>query len=152
MNMLRVWVAVLAVGTFAMIGTTTGLAQDKKDSHPEVGPHKGALAEWGEEEYHVEITFNHKEKQVIVYMLDGSAKKAKPIESKEIVLTLKQKPAVTVKLKAAPDKGDPTGFSSRFFATHEAFAKHQDFEGTVSGKVGTKPYSGDFKAKHTHDK
>lgn len=125
-------------------------AKEKGHDHPETGPHKGVLAEWGEEEYHVEIVIDNKTKEATVYILDGEAKKAKPIDVKEVTLTLKQKPAVTVKLKSKPDKDDPTGKSSRFVGTDDAFAKHQDFEGTVSAKIGTKPYSGDFKAKHSH--
>jgi hypothetical protein len=145
----------LLVATAFLVGSP---AQDKDkgakgggNGHAEFGPHHGALAEWGEEEYHVEVTFDHKAKQATAYVLDGSAKKAKPIDAKELILTLKQKPAVTVKLLASPQDGDPQGATSRFVAKHDAFGKHQDCEGTVSGKVGTKPYAGDFEHKHTHD-
>lgn len=142
----------------ALTVISTAAADDKQKSppaekghdHPTVGPHKGVLAEWGEEEYHVELVFDDKNKQATIYILDGTAKKAKPIAVTEVTLTLKQKPPVTVKLKSTPDKGDPEGQSSRFVAKHDAFAKHQDLEGTISAKIGTKPYSGDFKAKHDH--
>jgi hypothetical protein len=118
---------------------------DKHD-HGE-GPHKGALAEWGEEEYHVEFTVDHKAQQVTVYVLDGSAKKAKPIDAKELILTLKLKPAVTMKLQPSRQASDPPDRSSCYVGKHAALAKEQDFEGTISGKVGNKPYSGDFKEK-----
>jgi hypothetical protein len=140
----------LAIGFALFIGTGSVRAQDKHE-HPSAGPHKGALAEWGEEEYHVEVTFDHKLKAVIIYILDEKAKKAKPIAASEVVLTIKGKPPVTLKVKANPEKDDPKGTSSRFAGTHDIFGKHQDFQGTVSGKVGNKPYSGDFKAKHDHD-
>jgi hypothetical protein len=115
--------------------------------HPEVGPHKGPLVEWGEEEYHLEVVVDAKEKTVTVYVLDGEVKKAKPIDAKQIVLTLKQKPPVTVKLEAMPEKTDPTGKSSRYVGKHDAFGKGGKLEGSVSGKVGDKPYAGDFKQK-----
>ena len=119
--------------------------------HPHEGPHHGALVEWGEEEYHAEFTVDHKAKEATVYVLDGSAKKAAPIDAKELTLTLKATPPVTVKLTPKPDAGDPAGQSSRFTGTHEALGKEQEFEGTVSGVVNGKPYSGDFKEEpHDH--
>lgn len=146
----RTWLMMLAIGFAAFIGSSTASAQEKHE-HPSAGPHKGVLAEWGDEEYHVELTFDHKNKMVVIYILDEKAKKAKPIAAAEVVLTIKGKPPVTLKVKANPEKDDPKGSSSRFAGTNELFGKHQDFEGTVSGKVGNKPYSGDFKAKHNHD-
>lgn len=146
----RLYGALMALALASLLGSGKASAQDKHE-HPATGPHKGALAEWGEEEYHVEVTFDHKNKTAVIYILDGSAKKAKPIAAREIVLTIKGKPPVTLKVLAAPDKDDPQGSSSRFAGKHDLFGKHQDFEGTVSGKVGNKPYSGDFKAKHDHD-
>lgn len=142
------------LGTFALLtalaAASMATAQDKGHDHPTTGPHKGVLAEWGEEEYHVEIVFDSKAKLATIYILDGTAKKAKPIAVTEVTLTLKQKPPVTLKLKAMPEKGDPAGQASRFAGTNEVFGKNQDWEGTVSAKIGTKPYSGDFKSKHDH--
>lgn len=150
MRFFRSGLLMLAVALMSLGGSQQSFAQDKHE-HPSAGPHKGALAEWGEEEYHVEVTFDHKAKAVIIYILDEKAKKAKPIAASEVVLTIKGKPPVTLKVKANPEKDDPKGTSSRFAGTHDIFGKHQDFQGTVSGKVGNKPYSGDFKAKHDHD-
>src|SRR5687767_13476253 len=72
-------------------GTSKGETTTKKGhahEHPDEGPHGGALAEWGDEKYHAEFTVDHGKKQATVYILDGSAKKAAPIEAKEITLTL----------------------------------------------------------------
>src|SRR5690349_3111232 len=107
-------------------------AQDKakpadKHDHPDHGPHKGALAEWGEEEYHVEFTVDHTTQTATVFILDGTAKAAKPIDAKDLVLTLKQKPAVTVKLQASPQPGDPAGKASRYVGKHAALGKEQEF-------------------------
>src|SRR2546423_14706006 len=59
-------------------------AEDKgkkgdEHAHPTEGPHHGALAEWGDEEYHAEFTVDHKGKKATVYILDGTARKAAPI-------------------------------------------------------------------------
>ena len=121
-------------------------------AHPDEGPHGGALAEWGDEKYHAEFTVDHGKKQATVYVLDGSAKKAAPIDAKELTLSLSNvKPAVQVTLKADPQEGDPKGQSSRFTGTHDALGKEMEFEGEISGKVGETPYSGEFKEKaHEH--
>lgn len=131
--------------------------KDDKHEHPSEGPHHGVLAEWGEEEYHVEFTVDRKNAAATVYILDGSAKKAKPIDSKEVTLTLKAskgKKAVSVDLKPKPEKGDGEGKSSRFSGKHKALGAKEMFSGTLSAEVGGKPYSGDFKEvphDHKHD-
>src|SRR5829696_9292877 len=63
----------------------TGKASEAdKHDHGAEGPHGGALAEWGEEEYHPEFTVDHATQEATVYVLDGSAKKAAPIDAKEL--------------------------------------------------------------------
>jgi hypothetical protein len=124
----------------------------KKDNHVEKGPHGGPLAEWGEEKYHAEFTVDHGKKTATVYILDGEAKKASPIAAESITLSLSNvKPPVQVTLKAAPQSDDPKGQASRFTGTHEQFAKEMEFEGEISGKVGTVPYAGTFKEKDHDD-
>lgn len=120
--------------------------------HPEEGPHGGALAEWGEEEYHAEFTVDHGKKQATVYILDGSAKKAVPIQAETLSLIIKnvQPPAAST-LKAEPQKDDPKGMASRFVGQHDALAKEMEFEGEISGKVGDKPYAGEFEEKAHED-
>jgi hypothetical protein len=142
----------LVVGVaVAAVAAADDKNKDAKHEHPSEGPHHGALAEWGNEEYHVEFTVDHKSQTATVYILDETAKKAKPIDAKSLTLVLKQKPPVTVVLQPKPESGEKAGQSSRFTAKNAAFAKHVAFEGTISGKVGSKPYSGDFKEKaHEH--
>ncbi|MCI0643028.1 MAG: hypothetical protein L0Y72_06850 [Gemmataceae bacterium] len=129
-----------------------GKKGEDHDEHGDEGPHGGALAEWGEHEYHAEFTVDHKEKKATVYILDKSAKKASPIEVESITLTIENvKPKVTVQLKADPDAGDPKGKSSRFTGTHDALAKEMEFKGEISGTVGKTPYAGTFDEKpHKH--
>lgn len=125
-----------------------------KHDHPDEGPHGGALAEWGADEYHVEFVVDRKTQEATAYVLDGaSAKKAAPIDAKELTLTLKLSPPVTVILAAKPQEGDLTGKASRFVGKHAALGGEKEVDGTISGKVGGKPYSGDFQEeKHTDHK
>ena len=79
----------LAAGAFAA-GCHDGLKTGKPDTaaktedHPDRGPHGGALAEWGEEEYHAEFTADHANKQATIYILDGTAKKAAPVAAENV--------------------------------------------------------------------
>lgn len=120
--------------------------------HPSKGPHGGVLAEWGKEEYHPEFTVDHKTKKATVYILDGNAKKEVPIEAETVSLTItNMKPPVQITLKADPQKDDPKGKASRFVGDHEKLGEDMPFRGEISGKIGTKPYSGKFVEKdHDH--
>lgn len=142
MKTVRMLVGLLALG---LVFGATALAAP--EPHPEKGPHGGPLAEWGEEEYHLEIVPDAKNGAVAVYVLDGEVKKAKPIDAKELILTVKATPAVTLKLTAVAEKGDPEGKFSKYVGKHDIFTKEMKWAGSVSGKVGTKPYAGDFKQK-----
>jgi hypothetical protein len=135
----------------ALIGLLGGLPVKATMLDDHVGPHKGIVVEWGEEEYHPEIVVDQKAGTVTVYVYgthdDLHKKKLKAIDSKSLTLVLKTTPATTVKLEPAPEKDDPKGTSTKFTGKHDVFTKDMKWEGTISGKVGTKPYSGDFKQK-----
>ncbi len=135
-------------GLAAVVGLTFGgvsLAD-------EVGPHKGPVAEWGAEEYHLEVVADAKTGEVTVYVYgnDDDLHKgtARAIDAKTLTLSLKTtEPATTVKFEAKPAKGDPEGKSSVFAAKSDAFKTDKKLVGSVSGKVAGKPYTGDFKQK-----
>lgn len=131
--------------TFGLLVTAGAARADHE------GPHKGIVVEWGDEEYHPEIVVDAKTGTVTVYVYGGEddLKKGtlKPIEAKTLTLALKGDPATTVKLEAAPAAGDPKGSAAKFVGTSDALKKEAKWAGTLSGKVGTKPYSGDFKQK-----
>ena len=142
-----------------LTGCSSGGKPDNKKAddeeahgHPSKGPHGGALAEWGDEEYHPEFTVDHEKKKATVYILDGTARKVKPIAADSITLTiLNVKPPLVLTLKAEPEESDPKGSSSRFSGTDEKLGVEMDFQGEISGKVGNTPYSGKFKEKdHDH--
>jgi hypothetical protein len=120
----------------------------------EHGPHGGHLVELGEEEYHAEVVFDAKTAGLTIYILDSTAKKAAPIDAKDVSLKLaidgKNEP---FKLPAVPDTGDPKGKSSRFELAGNADVKahikdEEDLKGAVSVMIGDKSYSGDIKHEH----
>lgn len=116
----------------------------------EVGPNKMPVAEWGDEEYHVEVIPDAKAGTVTLLVYgnhdDLHKAKRKAIDAKGLTVAFKS-PALTVKAAPSPDKGDPAGKSSRFVGKADGLEKLTKIEGTVSGKVGPKVYSGDFKQK-----
>ncbi len=141
--------AMFLMGLAVAVGLTFGGVSRAED---EVGPHKGPVAEWGEEEYHLEVVADAKTGEVTVYVYgnhnDLHKGKAKAIEAKTLTLSLKSSDSpTTVKLEAKPTKDDPEGKASVFVAKNDAFKSDKKLAGTISGKLGTKPYSGDFKQK-----
>jgi hypothetical protein len=141
----------LAAGCGGRDGTSPRATGSPKDDHSHgAGPHGGPIADWGGGKYHVEFTVSHPKKEARVYVLGSDAKKAAPVKADGGELTLsvtgvKDKDKFEVTLKAEPQKGDPEGTASCFVGTHDKLGVVQEFEGTVSGKVGGKAYSGDFK-------
>jgi len=136
--------------TLALIGLFGAAAGPAARAEEHEGPHKGIVVEWGEEEYHAEIVVDAKAGTVIVYIYgdDKSLSKGKgvPIDAKILTMTIKGEKSTTLKLDPAP-QGDPAGTASRFTGKHEVFTKGGKLAGTLSAKIGTKPYSGDFKQK-----
>ncbi len=142
-------VALVALGCSPKPVSVGTQPKDEHD-HPEVGPHKGALAEWGEHDYILEFIADHDAKEATVYVLDGKAKDAKPIPSRTLTLSLKQSPSVTFTLEAKPLASDPPRQASRFVGKHDAIAEKKEFAGTLSGDVSGKKFSGTFK-EGSHD-
>ena len=135
----------------ALVGLIGGLSTQAARADHHEGPHKGILVEWGEEEYHPEIVVDKKTGDVTVWVYgthdDLHKKKLKAIDSKSLTIVLKTTPPTTVKLEPSPEKGDPKGSSTKFTGKNDVFKMDAKWEGTISGKVGTKPYSGEFKQK-----
>jgi hypothetical protein len=116
----------------------------RHQAHPTSGPHDGILLEWGDEEYHVELTIDTAKKEATVYILDDTAKKAEPIEPETITLIVtSENPPVEIQLKADPQEDDPKGKASRFKGSH-AVLGNEDLKGEISGKVGGKTYKDEF--------
>jgi hypothetical protein len=135
----------------ALAGLALGMSARAGAVHDHEGPHKGIVVEWGDEEFHPEIVVDKKDGAVTVYVYgtdkDLAKGKVAPIDAKTLTLTLKTTPPTVVKLEPAAEKTDPAGKSSKFTGKHDVFKQDMKWAGTLSGKVGTKPYSGDFKQK-----
>ena len=145
---MRTILTVAAVAVWAACSA----GDDKKDEkHTHLGPHKGAVAEWGEEEYHLEVVPDAKAGTVTVYVYGDHDELHKgvprAINADGLVMTVKADKAVTIKLEPARQKLDPEGKASVFTAKHAVFSSGAKLSGTISGQVGTKPYSGDVKQK-----
>lgn len=125
-------------------GTTHKDHDDEKGHSHGEGPHEGAIADWGGGKYHVEFTVNHDKKEATVYILGDDAKSAAPIEAKELTLTIKE-PSLTTTLKAVPEDSDPDGKCSRFVGNHDGLGVVREYEGSITGKVGDTPFTGNFK-------
>lgn len=99
-------------------------------------PHGGTLVALGDHQYHAEIAWDEKAKTITVYVLDGEAEKAVPIDAKEIVLAIGiGKNAETHKFTAKPQENDGDGKCSRFVSSDTAlFDKFHDSEST-SGQI-----------------
>jgi len=153
MNLIRAEVVlVLVVGCTvggAVGGAVAAAAQPQPrkgghaHAHPTEGPHHGSLIELGKEDYHAELVHDHAANSVTIYMLDGSAAKAVPIDAKQLTLNLLVggRPQ-QFQLAAQPQANDPEGRCSAFGCTGEAMCKALDAKGTtgrlnveVAGKV-----------------
>lgn len=140
--------AALAVGCG---GTTpTSKPTDGPKAAGEAGPHKGPVAEWGEDEFNLEVVADAQAGTVTVYVygddqdMEKGERSPLPKDTK-ITLTLKGDTGTVLTLDAAPEAGDPAGTCSRFTAKHDAFTKGKKLAGSQSATVRGKPFTGDFK-------
>jgi len=148
-------VSILTATLALSLGSSRALAAEEQHAHPEKGPHKGALIELGEEEYHAEILHDDEKHTVTIYVLDAHAENAVLIDSKEILLNLRNgRKATQFKLAAAPLKGERTGLASRFVLKSEALCKlldDHDTDARLSLKIKGKSYIGKIPHDHDHD-
>ena len=121
-------------------------------SHAGEGPHHGHLIELGRGEYHAELVRDEDAGTVTVFILDGSAKNAVPIEAAELLINLKHDgKAEQFKLTASPVNDDPAGKSSRFVSDDADLSEDLDASDTEARLVVTidgKSYSGDLHHDH----
>lgn len=116
---------------------------DEEHAHGS-GPHGGTLIDWGGGTYHVELTVNHDQKEVAVYVLGSDAKTALPVKGSWMLVSLND-PAIQVELTAATDAnatGD--GRSAKYVGQHDAFGVIREFSGSVSGVIDEVPYAAEF--------
>ncbi|MBY0228487.1 MAG: hypothetical protein K2W96_04320 [Gemmataceae bacterium] len=119
----------------------------KEEEDHSVGPHKGAIAEWGDpEEYHAEFTFDPKTKTAKVYILGKDPKNwtPAPIKTDKVTLSVSKPTVFQIELKPEKQDMDPEGTASVFVGKDDHLAKDAKFEGTLSAKIGDKAFSGDI--------
>ncbi len=164
LKVLLSWLAVCAVIglTTTGCGGPTGSSSTKVDNHaghaghdhPSEGPHGGELIDLGKDEYHAELVHDDATHTITIYVLDGSAKVAMPIEATEMALNLlvDGKPQ-QFKLPAKPASGDPAGKASCFAITDPALCNALDTpktSGRLNLTIGGKSYVGKISA-HAHN-
>ena len=123
-------------------------------AHPTEGPHHWGLIELGNEEYHGELVHDEKAGTVTIYILDGAAKAAVPIEATELMLNVTREDKGTqYALAARPEEGDADGKSSRFVSDDPKLGEALDAEGTTARltvKIAGKSYTGQVEHDHDH--
>lgn len=121
--------------------------------HPTHGPHGGEIIELGNEEYHAEF-IHETDETVAIYVLDNSAKKMVPIESKELIINVVAdgKPS-QYKLTAKPRQNEKDGNSSRFVYSEKDLGELLEKEGVkakLALTIAGKSYSGSIEHDHDH--
>lgn len=132
-------------------------AANHEHAHDEAGPHNGHIIELGADGYHAELTHDDAEHRVGIYVLDGSAKSAAPIEAESVTIhvTVADKPSEYV-LPAVAQTGDPEGKTSYFELVSEPLCKVvcgevEDTHARLNITIDGKPYVGLIETHHEHD-
>jgi hypothetical protein len=128
--------------------------------HGEVGPHGGHIIELGDENYHAELSHDDASHKVGVYLLDGTAKSAAPIDAPSVTINsaVNNQPAQFT-IPAVPQPGDPAGSASYFELVSEELCDRldaQDAHARLNIAIAGKPYVGvieihDHHHDHDHD-
>jgi hypothetical protein len=164
-------VALIALCLFGLIGcgkgpsvapattSSTAAAPDEHAHHHE-GPHGGHVIELGSESHHAELTHDEAEHRVGIYVLDGEAKAAAPIDAESVTINVSEdgKPTQYI-LPAAPQPGEAAGASSYFELVSEPLcaivcgeSAAPDTRVRVSITIDGKPYVGMIETgEHEHD-
>ncbi|QDU07601.1 hypothetical protein [Gimesia aquarii] len=127
---------------------------DHGHDHPSEGPHHGSLIELGKEAYHAELVHDEKNGSVIIYILDGTAKKSVPIKAERLLINTKHDgKGQQFTLAASPESTDPEGQSSRFSTQEKELEKllhEEDATARLVLEIDGKSYNGEIHA-HDHD-
>ena len=131
-------------------------AADHEHAHEVAGPHNGHIIELGADGYHAELTHDDAEHRVGVYILDGAAKTAAPIDAKSVMIhvSVADEPS-EYELPAAAQADDPEGKASYFELVSEPLCRvvageEEDSRARIKIVIGGKPYDGVIETEH-HD-
>ena len=126
--------------------------------HPVAGPHGGPLLELGDEEYHLEVVLDEKQKLITLYVLDASARTTVPIEAPEILVNLLHsgKP-VQYRLQAVAESGETAQGASAIFRLKSGSLvhalEHNDHGARISARIRDRSYNVrlNLDLSHGHD-
>lgn len=148
-------VSLVAAALVLFLGASSGIRAEEGHAHPEKGPRGGALVELGEEEFHAEVLHDHDSHTVTIFLLDGSARRLVGIDSREVLVNIRSgRKAKQFKLAAAPQKGDRSGFSTRFAARSEELCHMLDeheADARLNVRIAGRGFSGKIPHIHDHD-
>jgi hypothetical protein len=128
--------------------------KDDGHEHHDPGPNGGgAVQDFGKDnKYHVEVVFDRDKKEATIYVLGPDEKKAQPIKSEKLTLTLKE-PDVRVECRPMPRDGEKDGTSSRFVGKDDKLGGKGAFTlDTVNGEIAGKPYVAEYKGEKVEAK
>lgn len=109
----------------------SGTAGTPSEGHHHSAPHGGTLVEMGEEFAHLELVLDAETGTLTVYVLDGEAEHALPLDKPSLTLTVDSK---QLPLEPVADEltGETTSNTSTFRVTSEQLKGRKSFEGTLS--------------------
>ena len=128
--------------------------------HEEEGPHGGHIIEIGAKDHHAELVHDEASHKVGVYVLDGDAITATPIEAESVNINVAEDGVSSqYVLPPVPQSGDADGTSSYFELVSEPLCKvvcgeseAKSVQARVSIKIGERPYVGLIETgAHDHD-
>jgi hypothetical protein len=145
----------------------SALADGHEHAHDHEGPHGGHIIELGSETHHAELTHDDESHRIGVYLLDGSAKAAAPIEADSVTINVTEDGKLTpYVLPAAPQPDDGEGKASYFelaskplcaiiCGESQAETSRVRISVTIDGKpfigiIDTKPHEHDHAHGHAH--
>jgi len=130
---------------------------DHEHAHSHEGVHGGHIIELGDENYHAELVHDDATHKVGVYLLDGTAKAAAPIDAPSITINccgVGDNPNQYT-LVPTPQPADPAGQASYFELVSEELVDGLDAEGGVARLniiIAGKPFVGEIDLHgHEHD-
>ncbi|MEX0643570.1 MAG: hypothetical protein WD468_12770 [Pirellulales bacterium] len=126
---------------------------DHGHEHSHEGVHGGHIIELGDEDYHAELIHDDATHKVGVYLLDGTAKSAAPIDAPSITINccgVGDNPNQYT-LVPLPQPGDPAGQASYFELVSEELVDGLNAEGGIARLnivIAGKPYVGEIDTHH----
>lgn len=102
-------------------------------THYGAGPHGGTILELGGDDFHAELTINHDDHAIRIFLLKSDAKTPLPTKATEVILSIDG--GVRKQLPARPLESETGGESSRFELIDPAFFHEVLNQGFLHGDL-----------------